>query len=82
MVIELAMRVAKDEDLTPQERLAALWPLIDRGYVRPPAGLDVAVTQGETRTYNLDALSLDETRALLEKIDAAELPESTEQGTE
>lgn len=37
LVIDLALRVAADEELSPVERLAALLPLIDRGFIRPPS---------------------------------------------
>ena len=68
-VIDLAMKVAEDETLSPAERLVALWPLVDRGVIKPPAGLDVAVTNGNaTSGYDLGALSTDEKRDLLAKL--------------
>jgi len=68
MVIELAMRVASDESLSPQERLIALWPLIDRGYVKPPAGLDLNVSR-EQDEPSLEHLSTERLRELLAEID-------------
>lgn len=49
LVIELALRVAENEALAPEVRLAALWPLVDRGWVRPPTDATLTVSQGEAR---------------------------------
>ncbi len=70
MMIDLAMRVAEDTGMTPAERLAALWPLIDRGFIKPPAQLEAHVTGNATPSYDLSKLPLDERRALLEKLRA------------
>ena len=69
MVIDLAMRVAQDEKLSPEQRLAALWPLIDRGFIKPPAGLDVSVTNGNATDDNtFSHLTLERRRELLAEI--------------
>lgn len=66
LVIDLAMRVAGDEKLAPEQRLAALWPLIDRGFVKPPTTFDATVTNGNAPTYDVSGLSPDELRERLE----------------
>ncbi len=43
LLIDLALRVAEDEELAPAERLAALLPLIDRGFIRPPTTIAARV---------------------------------------
>lgn len=68
LVIELALRVAGDEALTPSERLAALWPLIDRGFVKPPTTINASVTSSVERDWS--ALPIDERRELLERLRA------------
>lgn len=44
LVIDLAMRIAEDESLSPTERLRELWPLVQQGWVKPPSGLAINVT--------------------------------------
>ncbi len=44
LVIDLALRVASDETIAPAERLAALLPLIDRGFIKPPTTVAAHVT--------------------------------------
>jgi hypothetical protein len=67
LIIDLAVRVAADETLSPKVRLEALWPLIDRGFIKPPTTI---AAQVETTTSSRDwqAIPLDERRALLERI--------------
>src|SRR3954468_3974752 len=60
VVIDLAMRVTEDEDLTPSERLAALWPLSDRGFVKPPQTLAASLTAHADASFDVSALPLDE----------------------
>ena len=68
LVIDLAMRVAEDETKSPSERLAALWPLIDRGFVKPPTTIDANVTATQGANYDLSGLDLDAKRELLGRI--------------
>lgn len=77
MVIDLAMRVAEDETLSPAERLTALWPLVDRGFIKPPQTIDATLTNGNaSSSYSLDHLSLDERRDMLAKLRAGKRLES------
>ena len=39
LVIELAMAVAEDKSMPAAQRLAALWPLVDRGWAKPPTNI-------------------------------------------
>jgi hypothetical protein len=58
LVIDLAMRVAEDEDLTPGERLAVLWPLVDRGFIKPPTTLAATMTtHSETTSWRYRSTS-------------------------
>lgn len=70
LVIDLALRVAADESLSASERLAALLPLIDRGFIRPPTTAAVAI---ETTGPQLDwsRVPLATRVAMLEAIRAA-----------
>lgn len=77
LVIDLAMRVAEDEELSPAARLNALWPLIDRGFIKPPTTLAATVSAAVEPTFDVTALPLDEQRNLLDLIRRARaaLPE-------
>jgi hypothetical protein len=67
-VLELAERVINDESISPRERLAAVMPVIDRIYVRPPTQLEASLSPGPASDYNVDRLSTDEKRELLASI--------------
>jgi hypothetical protein len=55
--------------------IGAARELLDRSWGKPLTSHELHVSTGEPeRQYNLDALSTDEIRLLLERIDAAELP--------
>lgn len=69
-VIDLALRVAEDERLTPQERLRELWPLIDRGFVKPPTHLDTTVREGDPLELDVSKLSDERLRAILADLEA------------
>jgi hypothetical protein len=76
LVIDLAMRVAADEEMPVSERLAALLPLIDRGFLRPPqtfAGkLETSTTNDAPAiTERIESMTLEEKRAALAHIRAA-----------
>lgn len=68
LVIDLALRVAEDEELSPTERLATLWPLIDRGFIKPPQTLAATLTSHDYESFDVNALRLDEQRTLLDLI--------------
>ncbi len=67
LVIDLAMRVACDESLSPIERLRELWPLIDRGFIKPPTTI-AAQLETTTRSRDWSQLPLEERRQMLEMI--------------
>lgn len=67
-VIDLALRVAGDESLPTIERLAALLPLVDRGFLRPPQSLAMQVTSVDA-AEDLSGCT-DEQLAELEKLEA------------
>lgn len=78
LVIELALRTAEDESLTPAERLAALLPLVDRGWVKPPNTVAVALEQRTTAgAIDWSAVPTDELRQLHERL--AALPRADRQ---
>lgn len=61
MVIDLALAVAADTTLAPHERLRELWPLVDRGFIKPPTvGAHVVEASTSLGGLDLDALPLDE----------------------
>lgn len=67
--------VMLDPKTKPADSIAAYVALNDRGWGKPMSSHELHVNPGDTeRRYNVNALSVDETRQLLEKIDAAELP--------
>ncbi|MCX5747510.1 MAG: hypothetical protein NT062_34025 [Proteobacteria bacterium] len=68
LVINLAMRVADDESMPADARLSALWPLIDRGFVKPPTASTIDLTTTRTPERDWTSVSVDERRALLERI--------------
>lgn len=70
LIIDLAMQVAADETLSPSTRLAALWPLIDRGFIKPPTTI-AAQVQTTTTTRDWSVVPLEERRALLEQLRGA-----------
>lgn len=80
LVIDLALAVAEDEALAPHERLRELWPLIDRGFVKPPTNAHVSLerTDSNAETADYSKLSLDELRTLRE-LHAKALTAGTEQ---
>lgn len=57
----------RDETMTPEHRLTALWPLIDRGFIKPPTTI---AAQVETRSSSRDwsQVPLEEKRALLAQL--------------
>ncbi len=64
LVIDLALRVASDEEMPPAERLAALLPLIDRGFVKPPTTIAARVESTTSGTRpEFASMSLDEIEA-------------------
>lgn len=67
LIIDLAVRVAADETLSPKTRLEALWPLIDRGFIKPPTTI-AAQVQTTTTTRDWSAVPLEERRALLAQL--------------
>lgn len=68
-VIDIALRLAADPSVPDERKLAALLPLIDRGFIKPPAGHELTVTAGATATSrDIAALPLEERRELLARI--------------
>lgn len=70
MIIDLAVRVAADETLSPERRLEALWPLIDRGFIKPPTTI-AAQVQTVTSSRDWSQVPLEERRALLSQLRGA-----------
>lgn len=67
LVIDLALKVANDEKLDARERLTALWPLVDRGWTKPPAGLDLNVGGAQSSGEDWSRVPLDVRKAELER---------------
>lgn len=65
LIIDLAVRVASDETISPERRLEALWPLIDRGFIKPPTTIAAHVQTVASGSRDWSQVSLDERRALL-----------------
>jgi len=81
LVIELALRVATDESLAPAERLRELWPLVQQGWTKPPAGLAVHVDASVARR-DWSALSDADMRELLARIRSVPLLAGADAGTQ
>lgn len=43
--IDLALSIARDDKVEPERRLAALWGVVDRSYVKPPTTSNVNVNE-------------------------------------
>lgn len=71
LVIDLALRVAADETMTPDARLAALLPLIDRGFIRPPVTAAIAMETTSTPAFDWSRIPLERRRDVLEAIRTA-----------
>lgn len=72
-MIDLALAVAADERLSPSERLTALWPLIDRGFVKPVVQTEIAVsaTAAAAELEQWDRVPIEERRRLLAEAERA-----------
>lgn len=70
IVINLALEVAADETMSPATRLAALWPLIDRGFIKPPTTI-AAVVQTSSSRGDWEAVPLEQRRELLAQLRSA-----------
>lgn len=69
-VIALALEFANDAAQPVERRLAVLWQLVDRGFVKPPTTVNANVSSGPlARDY--DAMPLADRERLLEMLDAA-----------
>lgn len=67
--VAFELAIATDETKPLDVRRASWHALIDRGFVRAPAGLDVNVTSGAPTSYeHLSALPIDERRQLLARL--------------
>ncbi len=77
VIIDLALQLAADEDVSVERRLAALLPFLQLGYLRPPTTLAATVTATVDPTFDVTTLALGEQRKLLELIRRARaaLPE-------
>lgn len=71
MIIDLAVRVAEDETLSAKARLEALWPLIDRGFIKPPTTIAAQVHTTSSPTRDWSAVPLETCEALLDQLDGA-----------
>lgn len=72
VVIDLAMAVAADETLTAERRLAALLPLVDRGYTKPPTDQNLHLSQAnEASEYDYSKLTVEQLRLRVELDDLA-----------
>lgn len=69
-VITLALEVLADDNIPARERLVALWPLIDRGFIKPPTTSDINVNGGGVPQRDFASMSIDERRDLLAKLRA------------
>jgi hypothetical protein len=67
LVIELALQVAADDELSPLVRLNALLPLVDRGFQKPATAITATVTPSEP-AFDVSSLPVEKQRALLDLI--------------
>jgi hypothetical protein len=81
MIIDLAMRVAEDETLSVKTRLEALWPLIDRGFLKPPTTIAAQVHTTSSPTRDWSVVPIDERRELLARIRGAGRALALDDGT-
>jgi hypothetical protein len=65
------LAVARDQDNPWEVRRDAWRSLIDRGFVRPPAGIDARISQDSAPERDFAAMSIDDHRKLLELLDRA-----------
>lgn len=68
LIINLALEVASDTTMSAERRLAALWPLIDRGFIKPPTTIAAHVQTSSTNTRDWSTVPLEERRSLLEQL--------------
>lgn len=68
-LLDLAVRVAADETLSPERRLEVLIPLYDRGYLKPPTTIAAKVeTTDATPRRDWSAVPLEQRRELLAEL--------------
>lgn len=80
-LIDLALRLAGDETVSVADRVAALLPLYDRGYVRPPTATLLRLeTEEVAPARDYSRLTLDQRRTLLALHRAAALPAGATNG--
>lgn len=73
LVIELALRLASDESVPLERRLASLMPLMAAGYLRPPSDATLTIAQVTSGAQIAARLPDDVLRALLDAHQQARL---------
>lgn len=69
VVIDIALRLAADPAVPDERKLAALLPLIDRGFIKPASAHELTVTSGgSATTRDIAAMPIEERRDLLARI--------------
>lgn len=76
VICDLAMRLASDETIPVSERLAALLPVYDRGFIRPPQVVAARIEQTIGPQRDLSKLPIELRRSMLEALRSA--PQLTE----
>lgn len=80
LVIDLAMRVAENEKMDPAARLAALWPLIDRGFIKPPTSITATIETSSAPQLDWSRLPVAERMELLKRLRAPQLEAAVDDG--
>jgi Family of unknown function (DUF5681) len=79
IVIDLALRLAADESIELDKRLAALLQLADRGFIKPPLTMAAQITTTNDAPRDLSTIPLEVRRAMLAALrDAPRLAEPSD----
>lgn len=68
--VVLAETSTADERADARDRLAVVLPVLDRGYTKPPQGMDVTVGASQAPQRDWSAMPLEERRELLNRVRA------------
>lgn len=66
--IAFELETARDTKMAHERRSAAWHALIDRGFIKPPAGLDLAVSQGSEPQRDLSKLTTEQLTTMLDTL--------------
>lgn len=68
--VAFELSIARDVAQSTERRASAWHSLIDRGFVRPPVGLDASISQASAPQRDWSQMSIDDRRELLARLRA------------